>query len=114
MQNNKLLGLLGFAIKSRNLIAGLNACEKYLSKKRGNLLIISPHLAENSRNKLLNSYKKNIGTFRILENEELFQKIFPDRDIKCFLIVDCGFADQILKCIDETTPKKQEVGVCQN
>jgi len=103
--SNKVEALIGFSIKAGKCIVGLNACEKYIEKRKPKLLVISELMSEKSKNKIIKKAEKIGAKIKIDVSENLFDKVFPQRDIKCFLITDSGFAEQITKCIDEITPK---------
>lgn len=50
---NKLLSMLGFAIKSGNLISGENTVEMFLPKKKISLLIIAADASDNTKDKFV-------------------------------------------------------------
>lgn len=105
MNNEKLLALLGFAIKSGNVAKGLNACEQSLKRNKGKLLLFSDDLSENSKKTLCKNALKINVPYRIFSEPTIFQDIIKNKEVKCFLILEANFAKQMLKLIDETIPK---------
>lgn len=50
---NKLLTMLGFAIKSGNLVSGENTVEIFMPKRKVSLLIIAEDASENTKDKFV-------------------------------------------------------------
>lgn len=91
--NNKLKSYLGFAIKSRSIVFGI---ENIAKAKQIKLVLISNKLTQSGKNKILNlCEKKNLKYINI--DEELFDEIIQKAGIKIVAITDKNLSDAIIK-----------------
>lgn len=89
--NNKLSTFIGFAVKSRNIVFGV---DDILSSKKAKLILVSSNLSENSRKKL-SEYAENKHISMVMVEEDIFETIFKDKNIKAIAITDENLANAI-------------------
>ncbi len=99
----KIYSYLGFAKKSRNLLAGYNTCIMAASKNKVKLLILTGDLAENTVKKITSlSVKKRIPLVFLKNSEEYFEELGLNGK-GVFAILDSNFAKVISEEIDKIT-----------
>jgi len=99
--NTKIKNLLTLAAKSGNVVSGDETCINYIKKDVVHLIILAEDASENTKKKFKDkaSYR-DIPIRSWKEKEELGNTIGKAyRTIVC--IIDKGFAEKILKYIDE-------------
>ncbi len=99
-QSVKIMGLLGFAAKSRNLVTGYNTCLKLIPSGKLKLLIISHDVGDNTRNKMIQKCESYGVDYREFGKSEELSHATGKEDKGLFGITDKGFANSILKEID--------------
>lgn len=102
---NKVLSLMGFAAKSRNLLTGYNTCS--LQIKKINLIILAIDLADNSKEKMKKLCKnENVRCIEFSTMDEL-SHITGKSNSGIFGITDAGFGAAIEKEIDSIQSVKE-------
>ena len=99
----KVLSLMGFAARSRNLVTGYNTCLKLIPSGKLKLLIIAGDVGDNTREKMqqkCDSYGVDVRTFGSCEE---LSHIVGKEDKGLFGITDIGFADSMIKELDKIT-----------
>ena len=106
-KTNKVLSLLGFAARSRNLVTGYNTCLKLIPAGKVKLLIIAEDIGEKTKDKM-NSKCSTYGvpSRSIMTCEELSQ-ITGKEDKGLFGITDEGFANSLIKEIDKILSERE-------
>ncbi len=99
----KIYSYLGFAKKSRNLIAGYNTCIMAANKNKVKLLILTGDLAENTVKKMKAlSEKQKIPLLYLKDSEEEFERLgLKGKGV--FAILDSNFAKVISEEIKKIT-----------
>lgn len=103
----KVMGLLGFATKSRNLVTGYNTCLKLIPSGKMKLLIIAEDVGDNTRKKMLqkcDTYNVKVRVFGTCDELSLAT---GKEDKGLFGVTDGGFAQSITKQIDEINEVKE-------
>ena len=97
----KVISLLGFAARSRNLVTGYNTCLKLIPSGKLKLLIIADDVGDNTRDKMLQKCETyGIDVVRFGSCEEL-SKATGKEDKGLFGITEMGFARSIKESIDK-------------
>lgn len=55
---NKVLSLLGFARKSRNIVSGVNTCTFNLNKGKVKLMVLAEDISEGSEKKIMKEIRR--------------------------------------------------------
>lgn len=97
----KIHSYLGFAKRSRNLIAGYNTCMYGLKSGRLRLIILTEGLAENTVKKFTRAAADRKVPLRIYGTWEELSAMAGESGAGVFGITDEGFAQIILKEIDQ-------------
>ncbi len=94
---NKLLSLMGIAMKARKLEYGYDTVSKSIISKNAKLIIMASDLSQKSkRNIVLLSEKYKVETLDInITMDEVYKSIGRKTGIVC--INDVGFAEKILE-----------------
>lgn len=101
----KLLTMLGFAIKSGNIITGDDTCEMYMKKGRVYLLIVAADASDNTKDKFrFLTAKQNVRLFEISTKEELSQAI-GKYNRAVFGVTNRKFASALKAILEETAEK---------
>ncbi len=98
---SKLHSYMGFARKSRNLLAGYNTCVLAMKKKRIKLLIVAEDTSENTRSKIEKEAKKRQVPCRVYGKSEALSQMVGTGGRSIFGVTDQNFAEVILKEIDK-------------
>lgn len=98
----KFLTMLGFAMKSGNIITGDDTCEMFLKKRRIKLLIVAADASENTKDKfrfLTRSHE--VQLVEISTKEELSQAI-GKYNRAVIGITNRRFANSLIQLLDQT------------
>lgn len=87
----KIKTYVGFAIRSKAIIYGVDS----ILETKPSVIIYSENLAEGSKNKLLESLKKN-GCYIFQITKEEIEEIFQSENIKAFAIMNKDLAKAII------------------
>lgn len=90
---NKLKSYLGFALKSKSIIFGI---DNIVKAKQIKLVLISNKITETGKNKVLNLCKKKNLKYTIIDGM-LFDEIIQNSGIKIVAITDKNLSDAIIK-----------------
>lgn len=104
----KIHSYLGFAKRSRNLVAGYNTCMYGLKGGRLRLIILTEGLAENTVNKFTKAAADQKVPLRIYGTWEEMSAMAGESGAGVFGITDDGFARIILKEIDKNMKSSEE------
>ena len=94
----KIDSYLGFAKKSRSLVAGASTCT--FSIKKIKLLIIAEDISENTVKKMVKLAEDGSIPYRIYGTTEELSKITGSADRGIYGVTDVNFADVILRELD--------------
>ncbi len=98
----KFLAMLGFAMKSGNVITGDDTCEMFIKKRRVKLLIVAADASENTKDKFrFLTRQSNIRLFEISTKEELSQAI-GKYNRAVIGVTNQKFADSLIQLLDQT------------
>lgn len=98
----KFLTMLGFAIKSGNIITGDDTCEMFIKKHRIKLLIVAADASENTKDKFRFMTKQHeIQLLEISTKEELSQAIGKSNRA-VIGITNRKFSNALLKLVEPT------------
>lgn len=105
-ENNRFLGMLGFAMRAGKVIIGTDLVCRNLSSKRVKLVLVSEGASENTQKKILNKcgfYKVPAFVASISPGElgELLGKLYAPGAVA---ITDVRFADEIFKAYEALYP----------
>ena len=93
LEINKIKTYVGFAIKSRSIIYGVDDIAK---SNKSHIIMCSVLLADSSKDKLIRfANSKNIEVVECDEN--VFEQLFGDKNIKAIAITDKNLALAIKK-----------------
>lgn len=101
MSKQKAYGMMGFAARAGKILKGYNTCKLTMEKGRGKLLLLAEDLAENSRQKLIQSAEKNHIEYRIFGDSDEMSHITGTSGKSIFLITDHNFSKVIKEEIDK-------------
>ncbi len=101
MVKSKFESLIGFAMKSGNLVAGGGLCLSKISAGRLRLLIITEDVGDNTRKKMINKCVSHDVEYRIFGKAGELSQMTGKQDKGVFGIIDKGFAENICKEIDD-------------
>ena len=90
---NKLKSYLGFALKSKSIIFGI---DNIVKAKQIKLVLISNKITETGKNKVLNLCEKKNLKYTIIDGM-LFDEIIQNSGIKIVAITDKNLSDAIIK-----------------
>lgn len=91
---------IGFAAKSRKLIAGTETCKAFMARGKVKLLIIAEDISDNTKEKVIKEAVKNSVEYRVFGNKERLSAITGETDTGVFGILDDNFKNVILKEIE--------------
>lgn len=97
MINNKILGLIGLAMKSGNVSFGADSVEENILKKKIKLVIISEDSSERTKNKFVSICEKNKVPVIIDGNIDSLSKAIGKNNKAILGIKDLNFAESIQK-----------------
>lgn len=98
----KLLTMLGFAMKSGNIITGDDTCEMFLKKRRIKLLIVAADASENTKDKFrFLTRQQEVRLIEISTKEELSQAI-GKYNRAVIGVTDRKFANSLIQLVDKT------------
>lgn len=101
----KFLAMLGFAMKSGNIITGDDTCEMFIKKRRVKLLVVAADASENTKDKFRFLAKQsNLRLFEISTKEELSQAI-GKYNRAVIGVTNKKFADSLIQLLDQTVEK---------
>ena len=103
----KVLGLLGFAVKSRNLITGYNTCLKLIPTGKLKLLIIGSDVGDNTKEKMIQKCESYDIPIRIYGKCSDLSHATGKIDKGLFGITDDGFARSLIKEIDKILSERE-------
>ncbi|MGI6204761.1 MAG: L7Ae/L30e/S12e/Gadd45 family ribosomal protein [Anaerovoracaceae bacterium] len=92
--------LMGFAARSRNLVAGAGTCESKMKRGKLALIIITEDTAEGSAEKVKRAAERAGVPCRIYGSSETLSKAVGSPGRCVFGITDRQFAESIMKEID--------------
>ena len=104
---NKVLSLMGFAAKSRNLLTGYNTCSLQIQKNKIKVIILAEDLADNSKEKMVGLCKREGVKFYEFSTMEELSHITGKSNSGIFGITDEGFGAAISKEIDSIQSTKE-------
>ena len=107
MVRDKVMTYLGFAAKSRNLVAGSNTCQMMMEKWKIQLLIVTDDIAENTMKKMLQCCNRNNIEYRVFGNSDELSRITGKSGKGIFGITDKHFAEIIVKEIDQIQSERE-------
>ena len=93
MEIEKIKTYVGFAIKSRNIVYGVDEITK---KPKSEIILYSSSLTKSGQEKLSFFADKNKIFIKVLEQEE-FYEIIHSENIKAIAVLDKNLADAIKK-----------------
>ena len=97
MINNKILGLIGLAMKAGKVCFGADSVEENMLKKKVKLVIISEESSERTKNKFINLSKKNDVSVIVYGKIEDLSKAIGKSNKAIIGIKDSNFAKSIQK-----------------
>ena len=98
----KFLTMLGFAMKSGNIITGDDTCEMFLKKRRIKLLIVAADASENTKDKFrFLARQHEVQLVEISAKEELSQAI-GKYNRAVIGITNRKFANSLIQLVDQT------------
>ena len=98
----KFLTMLGFAMKSGNIITGDDTCEMFLKKRRIKLLIVAADASENTKDKFrFLTRQQEVQLVEISTKEELSQAI-GKYNRAVIGITNRKFANSLIQLLDQT------------
>lgn len=97
MINNKILGLIGLAMKAGKISFGADSVEENIVKKKVKLVIISKDSSERTKNKFVEICKKYYVPIIIDGDIECLSKSIGKNNKAIIGIKDVNFADSIQK-----------------
>lgn len=98
----KFLTMLGFAMKSGNIITGDDTCEMFLKKRRIKLLIVAADASENTKDKFrFLTRQQEVQLVEISTKEELSQAI-GKYNRAVIGITNRKFANSLIQLVDQT------------
>ena len=106
---NKVYSLMGFAARSGNLVTGYNTCLKLIPSGKLKLLIIGGDVGDQTKDKLGNKCESYGVPVRVYGTCAELSHITGKEDKGLFGIVDKGFAEIIIKEIDEIEVEREVV-----
>lgn len=104
---NKIMGLLGFAARSRNLVTGYNTCLKLIPGGKVKLLLIGEDVGENTREKMSQKCETYKVPVRIVGTCEELSHATGKEDKGLFGITDEGFSKSLIKEIDKIQTERE-------
>lgn len=104
----KVKSYLGFASKSRNLVAGQGKVIDGITKGTAILIIIGLDVGDNTKDKLVSKCKSSGVTYRIFESCENLGHWTGHYGKGVLGITDENFSEVILKEIDQIQSEKEE------
>lgn len=94
----KIKSYLGFSIKSKQIIFGIDNIEN--SRTKPNLVIACKTLSENGKNQVLNYCKKNNVTL-VVPMEGTLSELVSRNNCKIVGLKNGNLSEAILNCLDE-------------
>ncbi len=107
MQQNKINGLLGLAARSRNLVTGYNNCLQMIGRNKIKLLIITEDVGEKTKEKMVQKCTSHEIEWRLYGKAEELSEAVGKQDKGLFAITDKGFAESIVKEIDQIQSERE-------
>ncbi len=98
---NKFYNMLGFAMKSGNLVSGGNTCELNIPTKKISLLIIAENSSDNTKEKFELLAKQHNCKYIIFDTKENLSKSIGKYNRNVYGITNKKFSREILKIYEE-------------
>ena len=97
MIDNKVLGLIGLAMKAGKVCFGADSVEENILKKRVKLVIVSNNSSERTKNKFIEICEKNNIPVIVDGEIDVLSKTIGKNNKAILGIKDANFADSIQK-----------------
>jgi len=105
-ENNSFETLLGFAARSRKLLAGVTAVEHGVKTGKVKLLILDPGSSPSTRKRIEDLSSRGKIPFVLYPEGELMEKVIGKTNCRCVGVTDPEFARSILRLPDLQTRLK--------
>ncbi len=106
---DKFYNMLGFAMKSGNIVSGEHTCEMNLPTRKISLLIIAEDASENTRERFEFLAEKNNCKYIIFDKKENLSKAIGKYNRNVYGITNKKFSREILRIYEEIL-KSEERG----
>ncbi len=98
---NKFYNMLGFAMKSGNLVTGAHTCELNIPTKKISLLIIAQDASDNTKEKFKLLANSNNCKYIIFDTKENLSKAIGKYNRNVYGITNKKFSREIIKIYEE-------------
>ncbi|MGV8144936.1 MAG: L7Ae/L30e/S12e/Gadd45 family ribosomal protein [Alkaliphilus sp.] len=98
---DKIFSLLGFAMKSGNVITGESTCLIHIKKNSVYLVIVAEDASENTKKLFKNKTSHRNIPYKIYGSKNTLGRNIGKSDRATIAIKDRGFAKKLLEYIDE-------------
>lgn len=102
---DRILTLLGFAMKAKKIYTGGNTCELYIKRGIIKLLIIAEDAVDNTTNYMIRLCESNDVPYIIFMNRDTLSQAVGKSNRTVFGITDSNFAEKILEIYEEINGK---------
>ena len=97
MINNKILGLIGFAVKARNICFGSDSVEERTNKNKVKLLIVAEDASERTKDKFIKLSKERNVPIIVGGNIEMLSKAIGKNNKAIIGIENVNLSNEIQK-----------------
>ena len=99
VDNKRLCGLIGLAMKAGKLVAGTDACLEQMEKKTVKIILVAQDASERTKTKFEQEAKKcNIPIYKVLSIDEI-SKAMGKNNKAVIGIKEAGFSNKIMDII---------------
>lgn len=98
---DKLFSMLGFAMKSGNVVTGESTCLIHIKKNSVHLVIVAEDASENTKKLFKNKANHRNIPYRIYGSKSSLGDNIGKSDRATIAIKDRGFAKKLIEYIDE-------------
>ncbi|MDD7511534.1 MAG: ribosomal L7Ae/L30e/S12e/Gadd45 family protein [Peptostreptococcaceae bacterium] len=108
IKKNKINSYLGFAAKSKNLVAGQGIVLDKIKHRKAKLVIIAEDVGDNTRKKIINKCNSNNIAVKNYGLCDQLSQMTGKSEKGVFAILDDNFAQVILREIDQIQSEREE------
>lgn len=94
---DRILTLMGFAMRSRKILTGSNTCELYVKRGIIKLILIADDAVDNTKDYMTKLCEKNNVPYIVFMDRDTLSQAVGKSNRTVFGITDSNFADKILE-----------------